>query len=43
MVNSFTLNKTQPSQVTLFHIAELLKVEMDSPIYSREELNKIQE
>ena len=43
MVNSYTLNKTQPSQVTLFQIAELLKVEMDRPIYGREELNKIQE
>lgn len=43
MVNSYALNKTQPSLVTLYQIAELLNVKMDDLIYSREELNKRRE
>lgn len=41
MVNSYAQNHAQPSLSTLYKIANLLNVEVEDLIYSKEELAKI--
>jgi len=41
MVNSYAQNRCQPSLETLYKIADLLDVEIDDLLYSKDELAKM--
>lgn len=41
MVNSYVRNRYQPSLETLYKIADLLNVEIDDLLYSKDELAKM--
>ena len=41
MVNSYVQNRTQPSLETLYRIASILEVEVDELLYSKEDIERM--
>lgn len=41
MVNSYVQNRTQPSLETLYRIASILEVEIDELLYSKEDIERM--
>ena len=41
MVNSYVQNRTQPSLETLYRIASILRVEIDELLYSKEDIERM--
>lgn len=41
MVNSYVQNRTQPSLETLYRIASILGVEVDELLYSKEDIERM--
>lgn len=41
MVNSYVQNRTQPSHETLYRIASILGVEVDELLYSKEDIERM--
>ena len=41
MVNSYVQNRTQPSLETLYRIASILGVEIDELLYSKEDIERM--